>query len=60
MLNVLRRVSTNMNEIILDKKLRKFQVESILGHLQGGNYEFKLWFEQYRKIFEKNSKTITS
>ena len=30
-----------MNEIIKEMKLRKFQVEIILGHLQGGNYEFK-------------------
>ena len=27
---------------IFKMKLRKFQVESVLGHLQGGNYEFKI------------------
>ena len=27
------------NEIVWVMKLRKFQVENILGHLQGGNFE---------------------
>ena len=43
-----------MNEIILGMKLRKFHIERILGHLQGGNYEFKIWWKQYRNILEKD------
>ena len=46
------------NEIIYDKKLRKFLVESILGHFQSGNYEFRrmVWTntEKYSKIFQKD------
>ena len=38
---------------IQDMKLQKFQVESVLGNLQGGNYEFKrvVWMdtEKYLK-----------
>ena len=36
-------------------KLHKFQIQAIVGHLQGGNYEFKIivWTIQknIRKIF---------
>ena len=39
-LKVHQCVTTNMNEIILDEKLRKFLVEGILVHHRGGNYEF--------------------
>ena len=36
--------------------LRKFLVEGILGHLQGGNYEFENnGLNEYRKIFEKDN-----
>ena len=40
-----------------DQKLCKFKVEgisreNILGHLQGGNFEFKMMVLRYRKIFE--------
>ena len=35
----------------------KFQVESVLGHLQGGNYEFKI-ANEYRKIFENIQKWL--
>ena len=32
----------HFDETIEDMKLRKFQVEIILCHLRGGNYEFKM------------------
>ena len=35
-------------------KLRKFLVESILGHLLGGNYKFKIMVWTIQKMFEKD------
>ena len=49
-----------MTEIIKDMKLRKFQVEGILGYLQSGNYEFKVLVWTIQKNIKKYSKTITS
>ena len=40
-------------------KSRKFKVEGILGHLSGGNYEFKIIVWMMQKLFEKYLKKIT-
>ena len=54
LLNIILGPSTHFNRIILDIKLRKFQEENILYHIQGANYKFEIMLWTIQKNIQKD------